>query len=93
MTTTALKTIALSAIFGAAAMTLASTVVFASDAGGMDKPAMEKCYGVAKVGKNDCKSGAHDCAGHSTKDMDKATFVEGPAGLCAKLSHGTTTAM
>ena len=93
MSTTALKTIALSAIFSAAAMTVASTAAFSQDASGMDKPAVEKCFGVAKAGKNDCKSGAHDCAGHSTADMDKGSFVEVPAGLCAKLSHGGTTAM
>ena len=38
------------------------------------KEGMEKCYGVAKAGANDCgnKSGSHSCAGQST--------VDGPGG-------------
>jgi uncharacterized membrane protein len=35
-----------------------------------DAPAkMEKCFGVAKAGQNDCasKSGGHSCAGQSKK--------------------------
>ena len=27
-----------------------------------DEATMEKCYGVAKAGKNDCASSAHACA-------------------------------
>jgi uncharacterized membrane protein len=52
----------------------------------------EKCYGVAKAGKNDCAAGSHSCAGQSTKDADKASFVSLPAGLCAKIAGGSTTA-
>ena len=42
------------------------------------KPATEKCYGVAKAAKNDCGNSAHTC--------------KVPAGLCAKLAGGSTTA-
>ena len=49
----------------------------------------EKCYGVAKAGKNDCKAGSHDCAGHSTVDADPASFVLVPAGTCEKISGGS----
>jgi uncharacterized membrane protein len=92
MSATSLKTITLSAMLGAAAMALASTSAFAGDTK-MDKPAMEKCFGVAKAGKNDCAAGSHSCAGQSTKDMDKASFVSLPAGVCAKLAGGSTTKM
>ena len=37
-----------------AALALAGTAAQADDAKAMAKPAMEKCYGVAKAGKNDC---------------------------------------
>ena len=57
----------------------------------MDKPAMEHCYGVAKAGKNDCAAAGHACAGQSSKDMDKASWVAVPAGVCAKLAGGSTT--
>ena len=60
----------------------------------MDKPGgKEKCYGVAKAGKNDCAAGTHSCAGQSTKDMDKSSFVEVPAGVCGKLAGGSLTKM
>ena len=42
----------------------------------------EQCYGIAKAGENDCKAGAHDCAGHSTVDYDPASFKLVPAGTC-----------
>jgi len=50
----------------------------------------EKCYGVVKAGKNDCKTAAHSCAGASKMDGG-AEFVSVPEGLCAKLTNGTTS--
>ena len=85
------RTIALSTLLSAAAMAMAATAALAGDTSGMDQPAVEKCYGVAKVGKNDCKSGAHACAGQATQDGDQASFVEIPAGLCAKLAHSSSS--
>ena len=93
MSATSLKTITLSAILGAAAMAVASTAAYAADSKAMDKPAAEKCYGVAKAGKNDCAAAGHSCAGQSTKDMDKASWVSLPAGVCGKLAGGSTTKM
>ena len=96
MSATSLKTITLSALFGAAAMAVASTSAFAGDmkdTKSMDKPAMEHCYGVAKAGKNDCAAAGHACAGQSSKDMDKASWVAVPAGVCAKLAGGSLTKM
>ena len=91
MSATSLKTIALTTMFGAAALAAASTVAFADEGKAMDKPAMEHCYGVNKAGKNDCASTTHACAGQATKDMDKASFVALPAGVCAKIAGGSTT--
>jgi uncharacterized membrane protein len=53
---------------------------------------MEKCYGINAVGKNDCKAGAHDCAGHATKARDPQSFVLVPAGACGKIAGGSTKA-
>lgn len=79
--------VALSALLGAVALSaLVSAPVQAADA-----PKMEKCYGVAKAGKNDCGNGAHSCSGHSTKDGAANEWVHVPAGLCAKLAGGSTT--
>ncbi len=50
----------------------------------------EKCYGVAKAGKNDCasKDGSNSCSGQSTKDADPNSWLHLPAGVCDKLAGG-----
>ena len=55
-----------------------------------DKPEMEKCFGIAKAGKNDCstKKSSHSCAGHATKDKDANDFVAVPKGTCEKIAGG-----
>ncbi len=52
----------------------------------------EKCYGIAKAGKNDCASadGAHSCAGHATTDNSKHEFKLVATGECAKMGGATT---
>ena len=54
---------------------------------------MEKCYGIAKAGANDCggKSTLHSCQGQSTKDADVNDWLMVPAGLCAKIAGGSST--
>jgi uncharacterized membrane protein len=91
MSAISLKTATLSALLGAAALGIAGAAAAAGSDKAMDKPAMEKCYGVNKAGKNDCASGDHSCAGQATKSMDKTAFVELPAGVCAKLGGGSLT--
>lgn len=91
MSAISLKTATLSALLGAAALGLAGTVAAADNDKAMDKPAMEKCYGVNKAAKNDCAAGDHSCAGQATKSMDKASYVSVPAGVCAKLAGGSLT--
>lgn len=56
------------------------------------KVEMEKCYGVAKAGKNDCAGTGHACAGQSKKDGDSSEFLSVPKGTCEKLVNGSTTA-
>jgi uncharacterized membrane protein len=75
------------------ALALAATIT-AANAGPVAQPAgSEKCYGVAKAGKNDCAAGIHSCAGQGTRDHDKSSFVYLPAGACAKLAGSSLTAM
>jgi uncharacterized membrane protein len=59
-----------------------------------EKQEMEKCFGVAKAGKNDCASNksAHSCAGHASKDRDPQDFVAVPKGTCEKIAGGSTKA-
>lgn len=50
----------------------------------------EKCYGIAKAGKNDCAStGANSCAGTSKADADPRAWVFVPAGYCERIVHGS----
>ena len=51
---------------------------------------MEKCFGIAKAGKNDCGSNksAHSCAGQGTTNNDPQDFVAVPKGTCEKISGG-----
>ena len=53
----------------------------------------EKCYGVAKAGKNDCASGDKvSCAGSAKMDSEGAAFIAVPKGLCERLVGGSLVA-
>ena len=77
-----------SAIIAAA---VGSLFVFAAPAFSADEGNSEKCYGVAKAGKNDCAGAAHACAGQSSKDASTKEFVKLPKGTCERLVGGTLT--
>lgn len=50
------------------------------------KPAMEKCYGVALAGKNDCAAGpGTTCAGTSKVDYQGNAWKNVPAGTCTSI--------
>lgn len=60
------------------------------------KAAMEKCYGVALAGQNDCKAGpGTTCAGTSKIDYQSNSWKMVPKGTCAKITtpvgHGSLT--
>jgi uncharacterized membrane protein len=75
-----------------AALAAAALVSTTSYAGPVDQPSgSEKCYGIAKAGKNDCAAGAHSCAGQGTKNQDKASFVYLPVGACSKIAGASTS--
>ena len=46
----------------------------------------EKCYGVAKAGKNDCATKTSSCAGSAKVDGQKDAFIMVPKGLCDRLN-------
>jgi uncharacterized membrane protein len=68
------------------------TAPFATPTFAADKPDMEKCYGVAKAGKNDCAASAHACAGQAKVDGAGKDFVSVPKGTCERISGGSLTA-
>jgi uncharacterized membrane protein len=53
---------------------------------------MEKCYGIAKAGKNDCQTANSSCAGTSKKDGQADAWLSVPKGVCEKIAGGTLTA-
>ena len=71
----------------------ALAIATAAHAGPVAQPSgSEKCYGIAKAGKNDCAAGVHSCAGQSTKSMDKASFIYLSKGACSKIAGASETA-
>lgn len=69
-----------------AALTATSVPANAAGAAGMDK-----CYGVALKGKNDCKAGAGTtCAGTSKVDYQANAWKMVPAGTCEKTASQTS---
>jgi len=51
-----------------------------------DAPKMEKCYGIAKAGQNDCKAGAGtSCAGTSTTSYQGDAWKLVKAGTCTTI--------
>jgi len=65
------------------ALTFVATAASASDT---TKPAMEKCYGVALAGKNDCKAGAGtSCAGTAQANYQGNAWKLVKAGTCTSI--------
>lgn len=52
----------------------------------------EKCYGVAKAGKNDCAGAAHACSGQGKgADGSGKEWIKLPKGTCDRLVGGSLT--
>ena len=51
-------------------------------------PTTEKCFGIAKAGKNDCQTAASSCAGTSKMDAQVDAWLAVPAGTCLKIAGG-----
>jgi len=49
----------------------------------------EKCYGVAKAGKNDCQTATSSCAGTSKRSGQTDAWVYLPKGSCEKIVGGS----
>jgi len=79
------STFAVAAVLNAAALFAAA--IPANAQGG----ATEKCYGIAKAGKNDCQTKHSSCAATSKKDGQADAWLTVPAGTCAKIVGGKLT--
>jgi uncharacterized membrane protein len=77
------------------AAAIGGLVAFANTASAADDKAAaqtEKCFGVAKAGKNDCAGHAHSCQGMGKKDGDGNEWVKLPKGTCERIVGGSLTA-
>lgn len=84
--TTQISTLAVAGAF-AAALGVSVAGHDASAQGKMDMKDMEKCYGVAKAGKNDCKAGkGTTCAGTSKVDYQGNAWSLVKTGTCDKVA-------
>jgi len=53
----------------------------------------EKCYGIARAGKNDCAStGNNSCGGTSKINSDPKAWIYVPEGYCERIVGGSKTA-
>ena len=72
------------------AAALSAALLLAGQAQAQDPT--EKCFGIAKAGKNDCQTATHSCAGTATKDGQGDSWIYVPAGTCEKINGGSLTA-
>jgi uncharacterized membrane protein len=76
------------------ALLIAAAIGAAASAGQAhadDSTPSEKCYGVAKAGKNDCQTPVSSCAGTNKADGNRQAFLLLPKGTCQKLAGGSLT--
>jgi uncharacterized membrane protein len=66
---------------------LAPTVVQA--AGAVVCAEQERCYGIAKAGKNDCATSSSVCSGSAKQDNLKDAWIYVPKGTCLKVAGGS----
>lgn len=66
---------------------LASTT--AQAAGAVVCAEQERCYGIAKAGKNDCATSSSVCSGSAKQDNQKDAWIYVPKGTCQKVAGGT----
>jgi uncharacterized membrane protein len=80
----ALLSTAIGGVLALSALTM--TARAADDAG------TEKCYGIAKPGKNDCAGASHACAGQSKEGMNMGKeWIKVPKGTCERIVGGSLT--
>jgi uncharacterized membrane protein len=79
-----------SAVAAALSLPLSAT----AQSGPAPKPKFEaeKCYGVAKAGKNDCQTANSSCVGTSKRDGQGDAWIYIPAGTCDRIVGGSLQA-
>jgi uncharacterized membrane protein len=79
-------------LLGSAMAAALSLALEASAQGGpapVPKYEYEKCYGIAKAGKNDCQTANSSCAGTSRRNGQGDAWVYLPKGSCDRVVGGS----
>ena len=78
-------------VASAVAAALALPLAVNAQGGPAPKPKFdaEKCYGIAKAGKNDCQTTNSSCAGTSKRNGQGDAWVYMPKGSCEKIVNGS----
>lgn len=69
---------------------LATTTMTTPNSSTNNITSTEKCYGIAKAGKNSCGTAQHSCANQATTDNDPQEWVMVTKGTCEQ-SGGSLT--
>ena len=76
----------------ATALTLPFNSVAQSGPAPKPKFEAEKCYGIAKAGKNDCETATSSCAGTSKRDSQADAWIYVAAGTGDKIAGASLQA-
>lgn len=78
-------------VASAVAAALAVPLIANGQGGPTPKPKFEaeKCYGIAKAGRNDCQTTNSSCAGTSKRDSQGDAWVYTPKGSCERIVNGS----
>lgn len=79
------------AVAGAFAAGVAGIALAQSGPAPAPKFTAEKCYGIAKAGKNDCQTNTSACAGTSKRDNQGDAWMYVPQGTCDRIVGGSKT--
>ncbi|MEZ5468268.1 MAG: DUF2282 domain-containing protein [Lysobacterales bacterium] len=66
-----------------------AVVLTATSAQAQNEAPVEKCFGIAKAGKNDCQTASSSCAGTSKQDRQPDAWIYLPKGSCDKITGGS----
>ena len=77
-------TVAIAALTSGGMLTAAT----AQAAGAAVCAEQERCYGIARAGKNDCATSSSACSGSARQDNQKDAWVYVPKGMCQKVAGG-----
>ena len=78
-------------VASAVAAALAMPLIASGQGAPATKPQFEaeKCYGIAKAGKNDCQTTNTSCAGTSKRDHQGDAWIYVPRGSCERIVNGS----